>query len=151
MHNEGDIIPRFLQRPNRSFFLFGRRGTGKSTWLQQVLSDAFRLDLLEASLFPELSRGPHRLEALAGGRPQGHCVVLDEIQKAPALLDEVHRPMESRWWRLGLCGSPPQRKRTRPRISALRSARLTSWSIDFTASPKNKSPSWKGNHNGPSC
>jgi hypothetical protein len=89
MHNEGDIIPRFLQRPNRSFFLFGRRGTGKSTWLQQVLSDAFRLDLLEASLFPELSRGPHRLEALAGGRPQGHCVVLDEIQKAPALLDEV--------------------------------------------------------------
>ena len=65
---KNDIITRLLQIPERSFFLFGPRGTGKSTWLQQVLPDAFRLDLLDAYLFFELSRDPHRLEALIGGR-----------------------------------------------------------------------------------
>lgn len=104
-------IPRLLRRPNRSFFLFGPRGTGKSTWLQQVLPDAFRLDLLDASLFLELSRDPHRLEALIGKRPAGAWVVLDEIQKVPALLDEVHRLMELRRWRFALCGSSARKLR----------------------------------------
>ena len=80
---KNDIITRLLQIPERSFFLFGPRGTGKSTWLQQVLPDAFRLDLLDASLFFELSRDPHRLEALIGGRAAGAWIVLDEIQKVP--------------------------------------------------------------------
>jgi len=75
------VIPRLLQRPDRSFFLFGPRGTGKSTWLQQVLPEALRLDLLNSSLYLELSRDPHRLEALVAGRPAGTWVVLDEIQE----------------------------------------------------------------------
>ena len=104
-------IPRLLRRPDRSFFLFGPRGAGKSTWLQQVLPDALRLDLLDASLFLELSRDPHRLEALIGKRPAGAWVVLDEIQKIPALLDEVHRLMESRRWRFALCGSSARKLR----------------------------------------
>jgi len=72
-----DTIPRLLNVPNRSFFLFGPLGTGKSAWLQQVLPDALRLDLLDASLFLELSRDPHRLEALAGNRPSkaGLCLM----------------------------------------------------------------------------
>jgi len=106
-----DTIPRLLNVPNRSFFLFGPRGTGKSTWLQQVLPDALRLDLLDASLFLELSRDPHRLEALAGNRPSETWVVLDEIQKIPALLDEVHRLIESRHWRFALCGSSARKLR----------------------------------------
>jgi predicted AAA+ superfamily ATPase len=106
-----DTIPRLLQRPDRSFFLFGPRGTGKSTWLQQVLPDALRLDLLDASLFLELSRDPHRLEALVGSEPEDNWVVLDEIQKIPALLDEVHRLMESRRWRFALCGSSARKLR----------------------------------------
>jgi len=105
------IIPRLLRRPDRSFFLFGPRGTGKSTWLHQVLPDAFRIDLLDASLFLELSRDPHRLEALIGKRPAGAWVVLDEIQKVPALLDEVHRLMELRRWRFALCGSSARKLR----------------------------------------
>jgi predicted AAA+ superfamily ATPase len=99
------LIPRLLQRPDRSFFLFGPRGTGKSTWLQQVLPKALRLDLLDASLFLELSRDPHLIEAMIGVRPENSWVVLDEIQKIPALLDEVHRLMESRRWRFALSGS----------------------------------------------
>jgi predicted AAA+ superfamily ATPase len=99
------IIPRLLQIPDRSFFLFGPRGTGKSTWLEQVLPGAFRLDLLDTSLYLELSRDPHRLEALAGGRGEETWVVLDEIQKVPALLDEVHRLMGLRRWLFAICGS----------------------------------------------
>jgi len=105
------VIPRLLQRPDRSFFLFGPRGTGKSTWLKQVLPDAFRLDLLDASLFLELSRDPHRLEALIGRRPAGAWIVLDEVQKVPALLDEVHRLMELYRWRFALCGSSARKLR----------------------------------------
>jgi len=105
------LIPRLLQRPDRSFFLFGPRGTGKSTWLQQVLPDALRLDLLDASLFLELSRDPHLIEAMIGDRPENSWVVLDEIQKIPALLDEVHRLMESRRLRFALCGSSARKLR----------------------------------------
>ena len=104
-------IPRLLRRPDRSFFLFGPRGTGKSTWLQQVLPDALRLDLLDFSLFLELSRDPHRLEALIGNRPSGSWVILDEIQKIPPLLDEVHRLMELHRWRFALCGSSARKLR----------------------------------------
>jgi len=105
------VISRLLQPPDGSFFLFGPRGTGKSTWLQRVLPGAFRLDLLDASLFLELSRDPHRLEALVGNRPARTWVVLDEIQKVPTLLDEVHRLMESRRWRFALCGSSARKLR----------------------------------------
>lgn len=105
------LIPRFLTRPERSFFLFGPRGTGKSTWLRNVLSDAVRFDLLDASLFLELSRDPHRIEAMIGNPAAGDWVVLDEIQKIPALLDEVHRLMESRRWRFALCGSSARKLR----------------------------------------
>ena len=106
-----DIMTRLLQQPERSFFLFGPRGTGKSTWLQQVLPDAFRLDLLDASLFLELSRDPHRLEALIGGRSAGTWIVLDEIQKVPPLLDEVHRLMGLQKWNFALCGSSARKLR----------------------------------------
>ena len=98
-------VKRLLMPPERSFFLFGPRGTGKSTWLKEVLPNACRLDLLDTALSYELQREPHRLEALIGKQPENTWIVLDEIQKVPALLDEVHRLMESRHWRFALCGS----------------------------------------------
>ncbi|MBI4803508.1 MAG: ATP-binding protein [Elusimicrobia bacterium] len=104
-------IKRLLGAPERSFFLFGPRGTGKSTWLAGALPGALRLDLLDASLALELARDPHRLEALIGSRPAGSWVALDEIQKIPALMDEVHRLMESRAWRFALCGSSARKLR----------------------------------------
>ena len=98
-------ISRQLARPDRSFFLFGPRGTGKSTWLRHVFPNALYLDMLDASIFLELSRDPNRLEAIIGDMPERNWVVLDEIQKIPALLDEVHRLMEKHRWRFALCGS----------------------------------------------
>lgn len=106
MHSmKAAYIPRLLTCPERSFFLFGPRGTGKSTWLKHVLPDALRFDLLDSALYLELSRDPHRLEAMIGDRPTHSWVIVDEIQKAPPLLDEVHRLMEDRHWRFALCGS----------------------------------------------
>ena len=104
-------IQRLLKCPGRSFFLFGPRGTGKSTWLSQALPDAFSLDLLDASLYLELSRDPHRLEALIGSRKKGAWIILDEIQKVPPLLDEVHRLMEKYKWNFALCGSSARKLR----------------------------------------
>ena len=51
------------------------------------------------------------MEALVGKRPAGTWVVLDEIQKIPPLLDEVHRLMESRSWKFALCGSSARKLR----------------------------------------
>lgn len=98
-------IPRQLKKPDRSFFLFGPRAIGKSTWLKHEFPNAAYLDMLDSSLYLELTRAPHRLEAMIGHLPQGSWVVLDEIQKVPALLSEVHRLMETHRWRFALCGS----------------------------------------------
>lgn len=99
------IIPRLLHAPQRSFFLFGPRGTGKSTWLQAEFPQALTLDLLNADLFLELSRHPDRLAALVADRPTGAWVVIDEIQKVPALLAQVHRLLTPDGPRFALCGS----------------------------------------------
>jgi predicted AAA+ superfamily ATPase len=62
------MIQLLLKLPDRSFFLFGPRGTGKSTWLRKVLPAALSFDLLEASLFLELTREPHRHSQRPGMR-----------------------------------------------------------------------------------
>ena len=104
-------ISRLLESPSRSFFLFGPRGVGKSTWLRGTLPDAAYFDLLESSLYLELSRDPGRLEAMVGNLPGDSWVVVDEIQKVPHLLDEVHRLIEGRRWRFALCGSSARKLR----------------------------------------
>ena len=104
-------VTRLLKVPDLSFFLFGPRGVGKTTWLKEVLPDASFFDLLDSSLFLELSRNPDTLEAMIGNRPKDSWVVIDEIQKIPALLDEVHRLMETKGWRFALCGSSARKLR----------------------------------------
>ena len=79
----------------KSFFLFGPRGTGKTTWVRSRFPGALHIDLLEARLFNQLTADPQRLAELV---PTDHTdyVIVDEVQKAPALLDEVHRLIERR-------------------------------------------------------
>ena len=97
-----------LPRPGtETFFLWGPRQTGKTTLLRGVYRDARWLDLLKADEFrryvvrPELLRQELDAEPL-GPRAQ---VVIDEIQKVPALLDEVHWLIENRGIHFALCGS----------------------------------------------
>lgn len=76
----------------RSVFLFGPRQTGKSTLVRQLFPEAAYYDLLEADTFRELSVSPARLRQTLD--PRRRVVVVDEIQKCPPLLDEVHLLIE---------------------------------------------------------
>jgi len=77
---------------HRSLFLFGARQTGKSTLLHRRFPDAVFFDLLEADTFRELSERPEYMRQTV---PAGtKLVVIDEIQKLPGLLDEVHLMIE---------------------------------------------------------
>jgi len=84
------MFKRLLKAPKTSIFLFGPRGTGKSTWIRQGFKSCPYYDLLSTSEFLRLSKEPGLLyNELKGLQPRS-WVVLDEIQKVPALLDEVH-------------------------------------------------------------
>ncbi|WP_419934464.1 ATP-binding protein [Candidatus Palauibacter sp.] len=89
------LIRRFFEIPAQSFFLFGPRGTGKSTWLREQLADALYLDLLEPALHRRLSARPERLRELLEGSPRSANVVIDEIQRVPELLTVVHALLEA--------------------------------------------------------
>ena len=89
----------------KSFFLFGPRATGKSTLVkQQLLNTAGIIDLLDSRLFLRLSSAPHDLEEIIDAR-NTNLVVIDEIQRIPELLNEVHRLIEDRKIRFLLTGS----------------------------------------------
>jgi predicted AAA+ superfamily ATPase len=89
-------IRRFFQAPSGHFFLFGPRGTGKSTWLREAYPDALWVDLLRPEVHRQLVARPERLRELVAGNPEKAVVVIDEVQKAPALLDVVHDLIERR-------------------------------------------------------
>lgn len=105
------MFARTLELPDtQSFFLFGPRGTGKSTLLRTAFPKAFYIDLLDLGVYAELLAHPERLEALA--RPHKPAlIVIDEVQRLPKLLDEVHRLIERRRWRFALTGSSARKLR----------------------------------------
>lgn len=90
-----EITGRFIEPPRQSFFLFGPRGTGKSTWLRQTLPDALVVDLLQPDVARELTARPERLRDLVRGAPRRSTVVIDEVQRVPELLQVVHAILES--------------------------------------------------------
>ena len=69
-------MQRFLQPPSGGFFLFGPRGTGRSTWLGQVFPEALRLDLLAPEVLRALQARPERLRERIDAAPEAHTVVL---------------------------------------------------------------------------
>jgi uncharacterized protein len=87
---------RFFSAPRQSFFLFGPRGTGKSTWLRQAMPDALFVDLLQPDVARELAARPERLRDLVRGDPKRSDVVIDEVQLVPELLSVVHFLLESK-------------------------------------------------------
>lgn len=83
-------IQRILNKPQKSFFLFGPRGTGKSTWLKKQIQTDLIIDLLKNKDFQRFSTRPELLAEIIQGNPEFKVVVIDEIQKLPILLDEIH-------------------------------------------------------------
>jgi predicted AAA+ superfamily ATPase len=89
-------VPRFFQPPSSHYFLFGPRGTGKSTWLRETYADALWIDLLRPEVHRQYAARPERLRELVAGNPERPVVIVDEVQKAPVLLDVVHDLIERR-------------------------------------------------------
>lgn len=86
----------------RSYFLLGPRACGKTTLIKSTLPKAKIYDLLDARVYSRLMRNPSLLEEETTA---GELIVIDEIQKLPAILDEVHRLIEARGQRFLLTGS----------------------------------------------
>ncbi|OFZ47376.1 MAG: hypothetical protein A2381_08305 [Bdellovibrionales bacterium RIFOXYB1_FULL_37_110] len=87
------MFKRDLVLPTNSFLLFGPRSTGKSTWLGEKLPDAIKIDLLSNREFLSFFNNPSLLQQIVQNAPINKWIVIDEIQKIPALLDEVHKAM----------------------------------------------------------
>jgi predicted AAA+ superfamily ATPase len=106
-------VPRVLDLPallaTRSHFLLGPRQTGKTSLIRNTLRDAKVYDLLDTSVYLALSQRPGRLAEELG--PRDRIVVIDEIQRLPELLNEVHRLIETRGVRFLLTGSSARKLR----------------------------------------
>lgn len=90
------MYQRFFTPPKGSYFLFGPRGTGKSTWLRRQYPNAIWIDLLKPELFRLYSAGAERLKETLKANPSQKTVVIDEVQKIPELLDVVHSLIEAK-------------------------------------------------------
>lgn len=110
---EPPVVPRLLDvaalTASKSHFLFGPRQTGKTFLIRHGLPEARRYDLLESSTYLTLSRHPGRLGEELG--PRDRVVVIDEVQRLPELLNEVHRLIEERRIRFLLTGSSARKLR----------------------------------------
>ena len=101
------MFERLIKKPlesRKSFFLFGPRGTGKTTWLKHHLPDALFINLLQSEFYNRLSANPGHLRELIPPRHEER-VIIDEVQRIPALLNEVHDLIESRKLDFVLTGS----------------------------------------------
>lgn len=99
-------INRVFKDPEKSYFLFGPRGTGKSTMTEKNHPDALLIDLRQADIRYQLTANPDHLTELVMAQPDGKTIVIDEIQKIPELLPIVHMLIEKkRMWKFILTGS----------------------------------------------
>ena len=107
MHNIKRIVELKLPK-KQSAFLWGARKTGKTTYLTEKFPKSIRYDFLKTDLFLEISKNPALLRErlLAKNKKElKEPVILDEVQKVPQVLDEVHWLIENKNLRFILCGS----------------------------------------------
>ena len=119
-----EIVDRLLKidlPPAQSAFLWGPRKTGKTTYLRKEFPKSLVYDFLKTDLFLELSKQPSLLREQILAQPDKileQPVILDEAQKTPQVLDEVHWLIENKKLRFILCGSSA-RKLKRGRANLL--------------------------------
>ncbi len=99
------MYKRLVKSRSASFFLLGIRGVGKSTWVRQVLPDAVLIDLLDEVMYHDLLVDIGLFRNLVSKSKRGDWVVVDEIQRIPRLLNEVHRLIEDQGIHFALIGS----------------------------------------------
>lgn len=109
---EKNLYIRILTAPEKkSFFLFGPRGVGKSTWLASRFPASHVLDLLASDTFNRLLARPQSLLDLVPESKRRLPIIIDEVQKIPELLDEVHRLIEKEKLTFVLTGSSARKLR----------------------------------------
>lgn len=105
------MLKRIAALPAQSFFLFGPRGSGKTTWIRQALPGATLLDLRDERLFRQLASLPGHLGDRLRAVPTGSWVIIDEVQRLPEVLHEVHRAIDERGLSFALTGSSARKLR----------------------------------------
>ena len=101
-----EFISRIFKPPENSYFLFGPRGTGKSTFIRIFYGEALYLDMLDPEIFRSYAAAPERLRERLSASPEISVVIIDEIQKLPELLSVAHSLIEDeREIKLVLTGS----------------------------------------------
>ena len=105
--------------PDHHFLLLGPRATGKSTWLAKHFGQALWINLLHETTYLSLLTHPTRLHDLVLAHPKDQWVVIDEVQRVPALLNEVHALIAKDHGRFALSGSSARKlKRTHANLLA---------------------------------
>ncbi len=102
---------RALRPPPGSYFLFGARGTGKSSFVRRQYAGSLYIDLLDPATQREYLTRPERLAEVVRAQPTDRVVVVDEVQKVPELLAVVHALIEERRTRFVLTGSSARKLR----------------------------------------
>ena len=105
------LYPRLLTPPRQSFFLFGLRGVGKSSWAALSFPGVTRVDLLDQALHGTYLASPEKFADHLRALKNGSWVIIDEIQRLPELLNEVHRFIEEKKLRFVLLGSSARKLR----------------------------------------
>ena len=103
-------IQKLTLPADRSAFLWGPRKTGKTTLLRQQFPKACWIDLLDFDLFMSLSQRPSSLRQILEAQ-SSKTVVIDEVQKIPHLMDEIHWLIENKGYQFILCGSSARKVR----------------------------------------
>lgn len=126
-------IVRALTPPKRSFFLFGPRGTGKSTWVREHFKDALWFNLLKTSEVLALQQDPDLLSRRVCALPPQSWIVIDEVQRLPWVLNEVHNVLAEKgedFYRFVLTGSSARKlKRSGVNLLAGRAVRRSFFPI----------------------
>jgi uncharacterized protein len=138
------VYTRILQLPDHSFFLFGPRSTGKTTWLRQKLPDALWFNLLLDRDYLPLLQEPGLLKKAVEAHAPGAWVVLDEVQRLPSLLREVHDliSLHGDKYRFAMSGSSARKLRRADvdllagRVIGRRMFSLTSAELGFPIDPE---------------
>jgi predicted AAA+ superfamily ATPase len=89
------LIKRAFVPPSQSYFLFGPRGVGKSTWVEELYPDALRIDLLSPDMERQLLGRPESLRNIVAAY-SGSTIIIDEVQKVPSVLTVVHQLIEEK-------------------------------------------------------
>lgn len=122
--------PRLFEPPKSSFFLLGMRGVGKSTLVRNTFKNAKIISLLDESLYQLYLSSPQAFAEDLSLVKRGEWVVVDEIQRLPQLLNEVHRFIEERQIKFALLGSSA-RKLRRTGVNLLGGRAVQRWMHPF--------------------